>query len=464
MQGHATDKVESGLLQRIVDVRPGETRAMFLSAAYFFFVLSSYYILRPLRDAMGAGEMENVPYMFTAGLITMLVLNPVYGAVVAHYRRQQFIPYTYRFFSLNLVAFFLALSFLPETATPWIGRIFFVWVGVFNMFVVSIFWAFMADVFRSGQGKRLFGFIGAGGTIGGMTGSLLTSQLVELIGVTGMLLASAAMIEVATQIVQALGRDAARNTVVPEGSPSADATDRDVPVQDNAVGGSAWEGLRHTLSNRFLLGIVLFMLLFTVGSTFLYFQRLAIVAEAFTDHAARVQFFAQVDLIVNLLTLITQAFFTARIIKWLGVAWTLALLPAISIVGFLLIGAMPTVLVLVTFESVRRAGNFAISRPARELLFTVVTREDRFKAKSFIDTFVYRSGDQIGNWSWWLMATKMGVGVTALSFVAAPLMGLWLALALWLGWQFRVREMNNGSSPAADPGVMGHDRRSEALA
>src|SRR4051812_16301835 len=156
------------VLRHIVDVRPGETRAMFLSAAYFFFVLTSYYILRPLRDAMGAGEMENVPYMITAVLIAMLLLNPLYGAIVARYRRQQFIPYTYRFFSLNLVLFFLALTFMPKSATPWIGRIFFVWVSVFNIFVVSIFWAFMADVFRSGQGKRLFGFIGAGGTIGGM--------------------------------------------------------------------------------------------------------------------------------------------------------------------------------------------------------------------------------------------------------------------------------------------------------
>jgi ATP:ADP antiporter, AAA family len=431
-----------GLLRHVVDVRPGETKAMFLSAAYFFFVLSSYYILRPIRDAMGSGELENVPYMFTVVLVTMVLLNPVYGAIVARYRRQQFIPYTYRFFSLNLVLFFLGLTFLPESAVPWIGRMFFVWVAVFNLFVVSVFWAFMADVFRSSQGKRLFGFIGAGGTIGAMTGSLLTSQLVEVVGVTGMLLASAAMIEVATQIVKALGHHATENPVIPAGSATAEATDCDVPVLDEAVGGSAWEGIRHALSNRFLLGIVAFMLLFTIGSTFLYFQRLALVADAFTDPAARVQFFARVDLIVNLLTLITQAYFTARLIKWLGVTWTLALLPAISIVGFLVLGAMPTLIVLVAFESVRRATNFAVARPTRELLFTVVSREDRFKAKNFIDTFTYRAGDQIGNGSWWLMATKLGLGVTTISFIAAPLMGLWLALALWLGWQFRAREMS----------------------
>ncbi len=430
----------NALLRRVVDVQPGESRAMFLSAAYFFFVLSSYYILRPLRDAMGSSELENVPYMFTAVLITMLLLNPVYGALVARYRRQQFIPYTYRFFSLNLVLFFLALTFLPKSTMPWVGRIFFVWVSVFNIFVVSIFWAFMADVFRSGQGRRLFGFIGAGGTIGGMTGSLLTSQLVSVVGVTGMLLASAAMMEIATQIVKALGRHAARNPVIPEGSPTAEATDRGVPVRDEAVGGSAWEGMRHALSNRFLLGIIVFMLAFSIGSTFIYFQRLSLVAAAFTDKAARVQYFARVDLIVNLLTLVTQVYFTARLIKWLGVGWTLALLPAISLIGFILVGAVPTLVVLVAFESVRRAANFALARPTRELLYTVVSRDDRFKAKNFIDTFIYRSGDQVGNWSWWLMATRMGLGITAISFIAAPLMGLWLALALWLGWQFRVRE------------------------
>ena len=434
MHQHVANKEEHALLRRVVDVKPGETRAMLLSAAYFFFALSSYYILRPIRDAMGSGELESVPYMYTAALLAMLLINPIYGAIVARYRRQQFIPYTYRFFSLNLVLFFLALSFLPETAMPWIGRIFFVWVSVFNMFVVSIFWAFMADVFRSEQGKRLFGFIGVGGTIGGMTGSLMTSQLVELVGVTGMLLASAVMIEGATQIVKALGRHAARNSDVP-------ASRSDLALPDQPVGGSAWAGIRHALSNRFLLGIVAFTLLFTIGSTFLYFQRLAIVAEAFTDRAARVQFFARVDFIVSLLTLITQAWFTARIIKWLDVAWTLAILPAISIAGFLVLGAVPTLLVLVAFESVRRAGNFAVARPTRELLYTVVSRDDRFKAKNFIDTFIYRAGDQIGNWSWWLMATKLGLGITAVSFIAAPLMGLWLALALWLGWQFRAREI-----------------------
>ena len=446
MQQNAANNKGHALLRRAVDVTPGETRAMFLSAAYYFFVLSSYYILRPIRDAMGSGELENVPYMFTAALVTMLLLNPVYGAIVARYRRQQFVSYTYRFFSLNLVLFFVGLTLLPETAEPWIGRIFFVWVSVFNMFVVSIFWSFMADVFRSEQGKRLFGFIAVGGTIGGMTGSLLTSQLVELVGVTGMLLASAAMIEGATQIVKALGGHAARNPLVPAPNATAEATDRAVPVQDEAVGGSAWEGIRHALSNRFLLGIVAFMLLFVIGSTFLYFQRLAMVAEAFTDRAARVQFFARVDLIVNVLTLITQCFLTARLIRWLGVARTLALLPAISIIGFLLLGTAPTLLVLVAFESVRRAGNFAVARPTRELLYTVVSREDRFKAENFIDTFIYRAGDQIGNWSWWLMATKMGLGITAVSFVAAPLMGLWLAIALWLGWQFRARETRISST------------------
>ena len=424
----------------IVDVRASEVRALVLSTAYFFFVLSSYYILRPIRDAMGSGELESMPYMFTAALITMLLLHPVYGGIVARYRRQQFIPYTYRFFSLNLVMFYLAMTLLPDTAVPWMSRLFFVWVSVFNMFVVSIFWQFMADMFRSGQAKRLFGFIGVGGTLGGMVGSLLTSQLVEVVGVSGMLLVSAAMIEIATQIVKALGRHA---TMV-------DPDDDDVIVPDNVVGGSAWEGMKQALSNRFLLGIIVFMLLFTIGSTFLYFQRLAVVADAFSDRAARVQFFARVDLIVNLLTLITQAYFTARLIQWLGVAWTLAILPVLSIVGFLALGTMPTLLVLVAFESVRRAGNFAVARPTRELLYTVVSREDRFKAKHFIDTFIYRAGDQIGNWSWWLMATKLGLSMTAVSFVAAPLMGLWLAVALWLGWQFRARESNKRETIDAD--------------
>jgi ATP:ADP antiporter, AAA family len=458
------------LLRRIVDVRHGEVLAMFLASAYFFFVLSSYYILRPIRDEMGvAGGVENVPWLFLGTLIAMLLVNPLFSALVAKYPRKRFVPYAYRFFALNLVIFFLLLHVLSAEHGIWIGRAFFIWVSVFNLFVVSIFWAFLADIFRSDQGKRLFGFIGVGGTIGGVSGSAITAALVGTVGVTNLLLVSALFLEVAVQFVLWLNRLSARSPAVPalrgyggapesavdarvaqptsaDATPAAqsaaatpDATQRDTPSWDRAIGGSPLEGIREALRSPFLLGIVAFMLLFTIGSTFLYFQRLSLVAEHFTDRETRVAFFARIDLIVNALTLVTQAYFTARLIRWLGVGWTLALLPAISVIGFLALGMMPTLLVLVGFESIRRAGNFAVARPTRELLYTVVSRADRYKAKSFIDTFVYRLGDQIGNWSWALM-NLLGFGIVGVSFVAAPVMGLWLAVALWLGVQYRRRE------------------------
>jgi AAA family ATP:ADP antiporter len=456
------------LLRRIVDVRRGEVLAMFIASAYFFFVLSSYYILRPIRDEMGvAGGVDNVPWLFLGTLIAMLIVNPIFSALVAKYPRRRFVPYAYRFFALNLVVFFLLLRLLPEEHGIWIGRAFFIWVSVFNLFVVSIFWAFLADIFRSEQGKRLFGFIGVGGTIGGISGSAITAGLVGTVGVVNLLLVSALFIEIAVQFVLWLNRLAARSPAVPalrghggvaataavtaahDAAPTPDATQRDTPTYDTAIGGSPLEGIRQALRSPFLLGITVFMLLFTIGSTFLYFQRLSLVAEHFTDRDARVAFFARVDLIVNALTLITQSYFTARLIRWLGVGWTLAILPAISVIGFLALGLAPTLFVLVAFESVRRAGNFAVARPTRELLYTVVSREDRYKAKSFIDTFVYRLGDQIGNWSWALM-NALGLGIVGVSFLAAPLMGLWLAVALWLGVQYRRREQDTTTPTATE--------------
>jgi ATP:ADP antiporter, AAA family len=467
---HAETGPMHALLRRIVDVRRGEVLAMFLASAYFFFVLSSYYILRPIRDEMGvAGGVENVPWLFLGTLIAMLLVNPLFSTLVAKYPRKRFVPYAYRFFAANLVLFFVLLAVLPAEHGIWIGRAFFIWVSVFNLFVVSIFWAFLADIFRSDQGKRLFGFIGVGGTIGGVSGSAITAALVGTLGVTNLLLVSALFLEVAVQFVLWLNRLSAQSPAVPAlrgygGTGSApatpddivdhrpahdapatpatvtpDATQRDTPAYDRAIGGSALEGIREALRSPFLLGIVAFMLLFTIGSTFLYFQRLSLVAEHFTDRETRVAFFARIDLIVNVLTLITQAYFTARLIRWLGVGWTLALVPAISVLGFLALGLAPTLFVLVAFESLRRAGNFAVARPTRELLYTVVSRADRYKAKSFIDTFVYRLGDQIGNWSWALM-NLLGFGIVGVSFVAAPIMGLWLAVALWLGVQYRRRE------------------------
>ncbi|HEY2990163.1 MAG TPA: MFS transporter [Candidatus Binatia bacterium] len=414
------DGLAHRLLSRWIDVRPAETRALGWSWLYIFSLLSSYYVLRPIRDDMGvAGGVENLPWLFSATLAGMIAVNPPFAALVRKLPRARFIPLTYRFFMANLLVFFLLLEF--STQNIWIGRVFFIWTSVFNLFVVSIFWALMVDVFDSEQGKRLFGCIAAGATLGGILGSSLTAGLAPRVGPAFLLLGSAALLEIAVFSVRRLSRlsDAlqAHSTAATGEAP---------------VGGKIFSGFTHAVQSPYLLNISAYMLLYAITSTFLYFEQAAVVGQSFADRAARTAFFAQIDLLVNLLTLATQLFLTERILRALGIALTLTLLPALSALGFTALGLAPTVAIIVAFQVLRRAGNFAVARPTREVLFTVIRREDKYKAKSFIDTVVYRGGDQIGAWSYGLLSF-LGLGLGAIAFVAVPLSAAWLLNGFWLG-------------------------------
>jgi AAA family ATP:ADP antiporter len=413
------------LLRKAVDVKPDEVRALVLGFIYYFFILSSYYIIRPIRDDMGvAGGVENLPWMFTGTLIAMLIANALFAALVARFSRRRFIPIAYRFFIANLLIFFVLLTAVSKENQIWVGRSFYIWTSVFNLFVVSVFWAFMADVFSTDQGKRLFGFLSVGGTLGGIVGAGVTVTLVQRIGPIYLLLISALLLELSAQCVRLF-------PTAFKGSRASIRKESEA-TEEAPIGGGIWSGIIHDLRSPYLLGICAYMLLYAITSTFLYFQQADLAAKAFTDRAARTSFFAQIDLLVNVLTIFVQAFLTGRLLKWLGVGMTLALLPALSVVGFTGMGMAPTLSLLVIFLTLRRAGNFAIARPAREVLFTVVSREDKYKAKSFIDTFIYRAGDQIGAWSFPAMGL-LGLGLTGISFVAAPLAALWLLISLWLG-------------------------------
>jgi AAA family ATP:ADP antiporter len=413
------------LLRKAVDVKPDEVRALVIGFIYYFFILSSYYIIRPIRDDMGvAGGVENLPWMFTGTLIAMLIANALFAALVAKFSRRRFIPIAYRFFIANLLIFFVLLTAVSKENQIWVGRSFYIWTSVFNLFVVSVFWAFMADVFSTDQGKRLFGFLSVGGTLGGIVGAAVTVTLVQRIGPIYLLLISAVLLELSAQCVRLF-------PTAFKGS-RASVRKESKAAEEAPIGGGIWSGIIHDLRSPYLLGICAYMLLYAITSTFLYFQQADLAAKAFTDRAARTSFFAQIDLLVNVLTIFVQAFLTGRLLKWLGVGMTLALLPALSVIGFAGMGMAPTLSLLVIFLTLRRAGNFAIARPAREVLFTVVSREDKYKAKSFIDTFIYRAGDQIGAWSFPAMGL-LGLGLTGISFVAAPLAALWLLISLWLG-------------------------------
>jgi AAA family ATP:ADP antiporter len=426
------------LLRRVIDVRPEEVRVLGWCWLYIFSVLSSYYIMRPIRDQMGvAGGVENLQWLFTASLVGMLLLNLPFAWLVAKLPRSRFIPVTYHFFVVNILIFAALLHWSNPQAAIWIGRIFFVWVSVFNLFVVSVFWQMNVDLFSPEQGKRLFGVIAGGATIGAIVGASVTASLVRYVSPVFLMLGSAALLEVAVFSVGRLSRLSPTLHHRPTGNGG-----------EKAIGGGVFSGIVHTFRSRYLVNVGAFLLLFSVTSTFLYMEQAGIVSRSFTDRGAQIAFFATIDLLVNVLTLAIQLFLTGRILLTLGVALSLGLLPALTIIGFGALALLPTVMAVAVFQVLRRAADYAIARPTRELLFTVVPREDRFKAKSFIDTIVYRVGDQIGAWSTTLLRV-LGLGTSELALVAIPIAALWLVNGLWLGRRQELLAAQQAVAPKA---------------
>ena len=413
-------------LAHMVDVRPDEVRPMLMAFAYFFFVLSGYFILRPIRDAVAAASgVSQLPWLFAGTLTAMLVCQPMFSALVVRFPVRRFIPITYHFFIANLLAFYALMRLAPadgSLANVWTGRAFFIWTSVFNLFVVSVFWCFMADIYRSGQGKRLFGFIGVGGTLGAIAGSGVTALLARQIGVVNLLLVSAALLELAVLMVILF-------PVRRDGGATAVGTEQ---IDRAPIGGSVWAGFTSVMKSPYLAGIAVFLILYTVGSTFLYFEQSDIVGRFYHGSAARTAVLAQIELVGQTLTVLIQMFFTGRVIRWIGLTATLAFLPVLTMLGFGALGVMPVFTALALFIVLRRASNFALTNPAMEVLFTVVPREDKYKAKSFIETFVYRGGDQIAAWTYAGLAA-LGLGLTGIAFAAVPMAAVWLMLGLWLG-------------------------------
>ena len=408
------------LFRKIVDVKPNEVRALWLGFIFFFVVLAGYYVIRPVRDNIGANFSENLWWMFTVVLVTMIVANALFSAIVARMSRRRFIPIAYRFFAANLIIFFVLMQFVPPGKRPWIDGCFFVWVSVFNLFATAVFWGFMADLFTTEQGKRLFGFIAVGGSLGGILGPIITASLVHRVSTGVLLLICAAMLELAAQCVRFFPTDF-------RGQHRGASADAEKPI-----GGGITEGITSICRSPYLFGLFVFILLYTLTSTWAYFQQAELTKVGFVDRAARTSFFAKLDLSVNTLTLLLQIFLTGRLMEFLGVTVTMLFMPVLSLFGFAAMGLAPVLTVLAVFQVARRASTFAFMRPAREVLFTVLRREDKYKAKSFIDTFGYRCGDQFGAWSYGGMQA-LGLGISTISFIAVPVVACWCALGIWLG-------------------------------
>ena len=400
-------------------VREGETAPMLLATAYGFCILFGYYILRPVRDEISAADRGNLQVLWSAVFLVMLLAVPLYSAAVARWPRATFVPLANRFFAANLLAFFAALYLLPESARVWIDRVFYVWTSVFALFVVTVFWGFVADLFRNEQGKRLFGFIAVGSSLGGIAGSSATALLAQHVPVFLLLLLAVVPLEAAARLARALDAYADRKSAA-------------LRCETGEVGGSAWSGIAPVFRSPYLRRIALWLALMTFASTILYFVQAHMVGEAFADRALRRAFLARLDFAVNLLTIVTQGLLTAHILRRIGVGLTLALVPAVATVGFLSLGVHPLLATLVVVRVLYDSGRHALAKPAREVLFTLVSREERYKSKAFIDAAVYRGGDLLSGWVYAGLAA-LGLSVAAIALVAAPVAVVWAVIGLGLG-------------------------------
>jgi AAA family ATP:ADP antiporter len=412
-------KLLGAVQKRIVDVKPREIRALWLGFAFHFLILAGYYVTKPIRDSIGANNMEALPWMFTATLIAMLIANAAFAVTVARMSRRKFIPLAYGFFIFIFALFFIAMRSRPAPEQVWIERGFFVWVSVFNLFNTAVFWGFMTDLFTVEQGKRLYGFIAVGGTLGAICGAYITKHYVREIGPANLLIISAAMFLIAGSLVR----------FFPSGF-----TEEDKPAAkpEEPVGGSVWSGITHICRSPYLMGLAGSMLLYTTTSTWAYSQQSDLVGRALQAGPARTEFFGSLEIWVNTITVLIQILLTGRLLKWFGVGFTLFALPFISMIGFAAMGFAPSLAMLKVFQIARRAAAYALMRPSREILFTVLKREDKYKVKSVTDTLGYRTGDQIGAWSYGGMH-KLGLTLSSISFIAVPVVAGWCVLSLWLG-------------------------------
>lgn len=436
----------TALLQKVFNVRREELVAVLTATAFFFFVLTALMLLRPAREALGMQRgIEAVRWLFIGTALATLLVNPVFGWLVSRLPRLHFIGATYAFFGVSLVGFWALMVFAPAAIGLTTGQVFYVWFSVFNLFATMLFWALMADRFSLDQSKRFFALLAVGGTLGAIFGPWLASVLARPLGTPALLLVAAGFLALAVVAAWALIRMQPQ-----QGGGLADPGDPEAPplVDERArIGGSAWAGLRSVLRSRYLLGIAAYVVILAIVLTFIYFTRLQMVAALGEGVDLRTATFARIDLATQIATLALQLSLTGHLMKRFGVPLTLALLPITVALGFVGLAIFGSLVALIVLEAVVRAVQRAVMRPARETLYTVVDREDKYKAKAFIDTFVYRGGDVVGAQTEGLLV-RLGIGLAALASIVVPLALVWAALGLWLGREQR-RRAAIANSPAA---------------
>ena len=407
--------------QRVFNVRRSEILPVSLAIVFFFCVLTALMMLRPAREALGMqGGLDAVRWLFVGTAVVTLLVNPIFGFLVSRFRRIVFIAATYLFFAVSLGVFYGLIALTPDVIGVVTGQVFYVWFSVFNLFSSMVFWALMSDRFSLDQSKRFFALIAVGGTLGAIFGPWLASVLAAPLGTPALLLISGGFLLLAVCAAAALVHI----------QPATHSAAQSAPGR--VIGGGAWDGMKAVIRSRYLMGIAAYVVILAVMATFLYFTRLQMVAAWGSGVDTRTTLFAQIDVITQVATLVIQVLVSGHLMKRIGVPVTLALLPITTLLGFVGLALVGSLAALIVFESAFRAVQRAIMRPARETLFTVVTPDEKYKAKAVIDTFVYRVGDVAGAQLEGALG-RLGMGLAAVASVAVPLAIVWTALALWLG-------------------------------
>ncbi|MBM3484498.1 MAG: MFS transporter [Alphaproteobacteria bacterium] len=426
----------TGALSRFTNIRRDEIVLTLVAGLFFFCVLTALMVVRPAREALGMQRgIESIRWLFFGTVVVTLLVNPIFGLLVSRFRRFAFVAATYSFFALGLLAFYALLRFAPASVGVHTGQVFYVWFSVFNLFATMLFWALLTDRIPLEQSKRLFGVIALGGTLGALFGPWLASVLAKPLGTAALLPIAAGFLVLAQFAAWWLTR------LPTDRAPGAAAE----PVP-GVIGGSAWEGFRNSLRSPYLLGIGAYVLIVAIMATLIYFTRLQMVAALNPSLDERTAAFARIDLIAQTATLILQALVTGHLMKRIGIAATLALLPITAALGFIGLAVVGSLAALIALDASFRAVQRGVMRPARETLFTVVSPADRYKSKAFIDTFVFRAGDVAGAQVEGLLG-RLGMGFAALAAFAVPLAALWMMLGLWLGYAQRARVTQAADAP-----------------
>ena len=417
------------VLSRLFGVRPHEAPAVAAGLAMFFLLFTGYFMLRPVRETMGvAGGVDNLQWLFTGTFVATLAVLPLYGWIASKVSRRRIVPWVFGVVVASLLGFAVSLMLQPDDI--WAGRAFYIWVSVINLLLISLAWSVLADVFASAEAKRLFALIAAGASAGGLTGPILATALVQTLGHGGLMLLSSLFIGASAVAAVWLHRWRDRHPFAGGEAPAQ---------RQQPLGGNPFAGATAVFRSPYLMGIALFVVLLATVTTFLYFEQARMVAELFPDKARQTQVFGLIDTVVQTLAILTQLFITGRIAQRLGVGVLLVAVPLVMAFGFLWLALAPVFAVFVVVMVARRAGEYAFVRPGREMLYTVVPAEDKYKAKNFNDTVVYRGADALSAWVKRAL-DLLGEHPALAMFIGAGIALVWAGTGFALGRAQRRRE------------------------